>query len=87
MDADLVLDDPNAPIQIRHEDQARKAGQTPIKGRKVPTAPVLTMLRGRSYRRAREGNSSPRLRRLCYALCTRISAARAMTAGRVFPNV
>jgi len=46
-DADLVLVDPNAPMQIRNEDQASKAGQTPFDGLTVPATPVLTMLRGK----------------------------------------
>jgi len=45
-DADLVLVDPNSPMQIRDEDQASKAGQTPFNGMTVPATPVLTMLRG-----------------------------------------
>ncbi|PWB57507.1 MAG: dihydroorotase [Bradyrhizobiaceae bacterium] len=45
-DADLVLVDPEAPMQIRTADQASKAAQTPFDTWTCPATPVLTMLRG-----------------------------------------
>ncbi len=45
-DADLVLVDPDAPMNIRNQDQASKAGQTPFDGMAVPATIVMTILRG-----------------------------------------
>ncbi|MCZ7658144.1 MAG: dihydroorotase family protein [Xanthobacteraceae bacterium] len=46
MDADVVLVDPETPMQIRNADQLSRAGQTPFDGWTCPATPVLTLLRG-----------------------------------------
>lgn len=54
-DADLVLVDPEAEVEIRDEDVVSKAGWTPFAGRRTRGDVVATFLRGREI--AREGRA------------------------------
>lgn len=46
LDADLILVDPQTPMEVRNADQASKAGRTPFNGLRSPATLVLTILRG-----------------------------------------